>query len=85
MLLNLFEYYNTNIKKCDLCHKRCEYLSMHNWAMMSINPHIKNMDMNGLCHEFLNDKDEHGKHHCRVPFPTHLKVFTQKIFLNLYI
>ncbi len=53
--------------------------------MMSINPHVKNMDMNGLCHEFLNDKDEHGKHHCRAPFPTHLEVFTQKIYLNLYM
>ncbi len=81
MLLNLFEYYNTNIKKGDLCHK----FSMHNWAMMSIDPHAKNMDMNGLCHEFLNDNDEHGKHHYRAPFPTHLEVFMLKIFLNLYI
>ncbi len=85
MLLNFFEYYNTNIKKGNLCHKRCGYFSMHNWPMMSINPCVKSMDMKGLCHEFLNDKDEHGKHHCRVPFPAHLEVFTQKIFLSLYM
>jgi len=59
---------------------------MHNWPMMSINPCGKSMDMKGLCHEFLNDKDEHGKHHCSFPNTSrgfHTKNIFEFVHVNL--